>query len=156
MLFALVVTKPLGSSPTYGLGSYNRHNANRSMNSRAPILESRPRRARKKSKRVRRATILGTGVCVPERVIDNSYFSQELGLDTSPEWIEKRIGIVQRHWATDESSTDLAVGAARSALSQSKLDVEEIDVIIVATSTPDFTMPSTSCLVQGRLGATRA
>jgi 3-oxoacyl-[acyl-carrier-protein] synthase-3 len=126
------------------------------MNSRAPILESRPRRARKKPKRVRRATILGTGICVPERVIDNSYFSRELGLNTSPEWIESRIGIVQRYWATDESSTDLAVGAARSALGQSKLDVEDIDVVIVATSTPDFTMPSTACLVQGRLGATRA
>src|SRR5262245_32049720 len=126
------------------------------MNSRATNLESQPRRTRKKSKRARRATILGTGVCVPERVVDNSYFSRELGLDTSPEWIESRIGIVQRHWATDESSTDLAVGAARSALGQSKLDAEEIDVVIVATSTPDFTMPSTACLVQGRLGATRA
>jgi 3-oxoacyl-[acyl-carrier-protein] synthase-3 len=126
------------------------------MNSRAPIRESQPHRSHKKSKRVRRATILGTGICVPERVIDNSYFSRELGLNTSSEWIESRIGIVQRYWARDESSTDLAVGAAQSALSQSKLDVEEIDVIIVATSTPDYTMPSTACLVQGRLGATRA
>jgi 3-oxoacyl-[acyl-carrier-protein] synthase-3 len=95
-------------------------------------------------------------VCVPERVVENSYFSDELGLDTTPEWIEKRIGILQRHWVTDESSTDLAVGAARSALQQSKLAADEIDVVIVATSTPDFTMPSTACLVQGRLGATRA
>jgi 3-oxoacyl-[acyl-carrier-protein] synthase-3 len=115
-----------------------------------------PRRARKSSKRIRRATILGTGVCVPERVVENSYFSEQLGLDTTPEWIESRIGIGQRHWATDESSTDLAVGAARSALQQSKLEANEIDVVIVATSTPDFTMPSTACLVQGRLGATRA
>ena len=93
---------------------------------------------------------------MPERVVENSYFSDELGIDTTPEWIESRIGIVQRHWATDESSTDLAVGAARSALQQSKLEADEIDVVIVATSTPDFTMPSTACLVQGRLGATRA
>lgn len=126
------------------------------MSSHAPILESHPHPARKKSKRVRRATILGTGVCVPERVIDNSYFGRELGLNTSPEWIESRIGIVQRYWATDESSTDLAVGAARSALEQSKLCVEDVDIVIVATSTPDFTMPSTACLVQGRIGATRA
>jgi 3-oxoacyl-[acyl-carrier-protein] synthase III len=83
------------------------------MNSRAPIRESQPHRSHKKSKRVRRATILGTGICVPERVIDNSYFSRELGLNTSSEWIESRIGIVQRYWARDESSTDLAVGAAQ-------------------------------------------
>jgi 3-oxoacyl-[acyl-carrier-protein] synthase III len=126
------------------------------MNSRTPLLAPVTRRARKQSKRVRRATILGTGVCVPERVVDNAYFSEELGLDTTAEWIENRIGIVQRHWATDESSTDLAVGAARSALQQSRLEANEIDVIIVATSTPDFTMPATACLVQGRLGAIRA
>ena len=126
------------------------------MKSSSPALKPVPRRVRKQSKRLRRATILGTGVCVPERVVENKYFSEELGLDTTPEWIETRIGIVQRHWATDESSTDLAVGAARSALQQSKLEADEIDVVIVATSTPDFTMPSTACLVQGRLGATRA
>jgi 3-oxoacyl-[acyl-carrier-protein] synthase-3 len=138
------------------IASYNRHNPKRSMKPSSPALAPVPRRARKQSKRVRRATILGTGVCVPERVVENKYFSEELGLDTTPEWIESRIGIVQRHWATDESSTDLAVGAARSALQQSKLEADEIDVVIVATSTPDFTMPSTACLVQGRLGATRA
>ena len=54
--------------------------------------------------------------CVPERVVDNAFFSRELGIDTTPEWIEQRIGIVSRHWAVNESSTDLAVGAARSAL----------------------------------------
>src|ERR1044072_2125243 len=109
------------------------------MKSRTPVLAPVPRRARKSAKRIRRATILGTGVCVPELVIENKYFSRELGLDTTPEWIESRIGIVQRHWATDESSTDLAVGAARAALQHSSLDVNEIDVIIVATSTPAHT-----------------
>jgi 3-oxoacyl-[acyl-carrier-protein] synthase III len=109
----------------------------------------KPQHARK----LRRATILGTGVCVPERVIDNEYFSRELGMDTTPEWIESRIGIVSRHWAVDETSTNLAVGAARAALMHSRLTAEDIDVIIVATSTPDFTMPSTACLVQGQLGA---
>jgi 3-oxoacyl-[acyl-carrier-protein] synthase-3 len=126
------------------------------MKSSTPAVEVRPRRVHKNVKRTRRATILGTGICVPECVIDNAYFSEELGLDTSAEWIEKRIGIVQRHWATDESSTDLAVGAARAALQHSSLDVNEIDVVIVATSTPDYTMPSTACLVQGRLGAKNA
>ena len=115
-----------------------------------------PRRVRKLPQLVRRATILGTGACVPERVIDNAYFSRELGIDTTPEWIESRIGIVTRHWAVEESSTDLAVAAARSALEQAQLEAEEIDLVIVATSTPDFTMPSTACLVQGRLGAQHA
>ena len=107
-------------------------------------------------RRVRRSTILGTGTCVPERAIDNDYFRRELGIDTTPEWIESRIGIVNRYWAVDETSTDLAVGAARSALSQAKLQPEDIELVIVATSTPDFTMPSTACLVQHRLGAERA
>jgi len=104
-------------------------------------------------RRVRRATILGTGSYVPQRVIDNAYFSQELGLDTTPEWIASRIGIDQRHWAVQESTTDLAVGAARTALEQAHLEPEQLDLVIVATSTPDFTMPATACLIQGRLGA---
>jgi 3-oxoacyl-[acyl-carrier-protein] synthase-3 len=123
-----------------------------------PPVVPRRQSARKSSrpKKLRRATILGTGVCVPERVIDNGYFSRELGIDTTPEWIESRIGIVSRHWAVEETSTDLAVGAARSALMHAKLDAKDVDVIIVATSTPDFTMPSTACLVQGKIGADRA
>jgi 3-oxoacyl-[acyl-carrier-protein] synthase III len=114
------------------------------------------RQRRRRIQRVRRATILGTGTCVPKRVVDNAYFSRELGIDTTPEWIEQRIGIVSRHWAVNESSTDLAVGAARSALDQAQLEAKDIDVVIVATSTPDYTMPSTACLVQGQLGANKA
>jgi 3-oxoacyl-[acyl-carrier-protein] synthase III len=123
-----------------------------------PPVEYRTRqlKAVPRKKRLRRATILGTGSCVPARVVDNAYFSDELGIDTTPEWIESRIGILTRYWSVDESSTDLAVGAAHSALEQAQLTANKIDVIIVATSTPDFTMPSTACLVQGQLGATRA
>ncbi len=126
------------------------------MNSPSEALDWRPRRLANKARRVRRATILGTGACLPERVVDNDYFSRELGLDTTAEWIESRIGIRERRWAVWESSTDLAVGAASAALGQSRLRAKEIDLIVVATSTPDFTMPSTACLVQGRIGATRA
>ncbi|MCI0332514.1 MAG: ketoacyl-ACP synthase III [Planctomycetes bacterium] len=121
-----------------------------------PSTTTHPGRLRKRRKRVRRATILGTGTCVPECVVDNTFFSRQLGIDTTPEWIESRIGIVERRWSIDETSTDLAVGAARSALNQAKLDASDIDLVVVATSTPDFTMPSTACLVQGRLGAHRA
>lgn len=126
------------------------------MKSRSQVLLPHPGRVRSRVPRLRRATILGTGRCVPERVIENAYFSRELGLDTTPEWIESRIGILTRHWAVEETSTDLAVGAATSALDQAQLEADEIDVVIVATSTPDYTMPATACLVQGRLGAQHA
>ncbi|HEX5472731.1 MAG TPA: beta-ketoacyl-ACP synthase III, partial [Lacipirellulaceae bacterium] len=105
------------------------------------------------ARRTRPATIMGTGVCVPGRAIANDYFPHELGIDTTPEWIETRIGIVNRYWAVDETTTDLAVGAARAALQQAKLEPQDVDLVIVATSSPDFTMPSTACLVQHRIGA---
>ncbi len=111
------------------------------------LIDSRPVR------RTRPATILGTGTCVPERAIDNDYFGRELGINTTPEWIETRIGIVNRYWAVDETTTDLAVGAARAALQSAKLSPADIDLIVVATSSPDFTMPSTACLVQHLFGA---
>jgi 3-oxoacyl-[acyl-carrier-protein] synthase-3 len=113
-------------------------------------------RLRKRRKRIRRATILGTGTCVPDCIVDNTFFGSRLGIDTTPQWIENRIGITERRWAVNESSTDLAVGAANAALANSGLAANDIDLVIVATSTPDFTMPSTACLVQGRLGAKRA
>jgi 3-oxoacyl-[acyl-carrier-protein] synthase-3 len=118
-----------------------------------PSTTTRPGRLRKRRKRVRRATILGTGSCVPDCVVDNAFFSNRLGIDTTPEWIESRIGIVERRWSVDESSTDLAVGAADAALRSAGLEASDIDLVVVATSTPDYTMPSTACLVQGRLGA---
>lgn len=126
------------------------------MKTLTPEVTPVPRRFANSPQRARRATILGTGSCVPERVIDNAYFGRELGVETTPEWIESRIGIVERRWAVEESTTDLAVGAARAALKRAGLDAADIDVVIVATSTPDFTMPATACLVQGRLGAEHA
>ena len=78
-----------------------------------PSRTRRPRKSSRKTKKLRRATILGSGTCVPSRVIENDYFSRELGIDTTPEWIESRIGIVSRFWAVEESSTDLAAGAAQ-------------------------------------------
>src|SRR5262245_24513358 len=121
-----------------------------------PHADERSQNRLRRRPSTRTATILGTGICVPERVIDNGYFSRELGVDTTADWIESRIGILERRWAVEETSTDLAVGAAHAALDEAGLSTEEIDVIVVATSTPDFTMPSTACLVQGRLGATEA
>lgn len=103
------------------------------------------------------ATLLGCGAALPERAIDNRYFVDALGLDTSPEWIEQKTGIVNRYYAAEgETTSDLAVRAGRAALESADVRPEELGAVIVATSTPDYTMPATACLVQGRLGATRA
>jgi 3-oxoacyl-[acyl-carrier-protein] synthase III len=120
------------------------------------LLAPAPGRSSNPLQVTRRAAIVGTGLCVPERVIENDYFSNSLGIDTTPEWIENRIGIQQRYWAVAERSADLATKAAESALQQAELAPDEIDLIVVATSTPDFTMPSTACLVQSELGNSRA
>ena len=120
------------------------------------MVRSRPAHALNPLRVVRPATILGAGSSVPKQVIDNAYFSQTLGIDTTPDWIESRIGISQRYWAVEEGSTDLAIEAAQIALQRAELDPHDIDLIIVATSTPDFTMPSTACLVQSGLGIAHA
>ncbi|HEX4412862.1 MAG TPA: hypothetical protein VH107_04485, partial [Lacipirellulaceae bacterium] len=60
-------------------------------------IRTRQRKTARQKKRLRRATILGSGACVPERIVENAYFRDELGIDTTPEWIESRIGILSRH-----------------------------------------------------------
>jgi 3-oxoacyl-[acyl-carrier-protein] synthase-3 len=101
--------------------------------------------------------ISGWGMCVPERVMTNEDLARETGLDTSDEWIVTRTGIRQRR-VTDPSqaTSDLAVGAARKALACAGLEAADVDLIIVATASPDYITPSTNCLVQERLGAWRA
>ncbi|MCA3234342.1 MAG: ketoacyl-ACP synthase III, partial [Cupriavidus sp.] len=77
------------------------------------------------------------------------------GIETSDEWIVSRSGISARHWAeSDVTSSDLAVKAAEQAIAAAGIDRQDIDLIIVATSTPDFVFPSTACLVQQKLGIT--
>lgn len=93
--------------------------------------------------------ITGTGSYLPERVITNAEL--EAGLDTTDEWIRTRTGIKQRHIAApDESNCDMAEQAARRALAAA--GVTDIDMLIVATTTPDRIFPSTACLLQARLG----
>ena len=101
--------------------------------------------------------ISGWGMCVPERVMTNEDLVRETGLDTSDEWIVARTGIRQRH-ITDcsQATSDLAAGAAREALARAGLEPEDVDLVIVATASPDHITPSTNCLVQERLGARRA
>lgn len=93
---------------------------------------------------------------VPSRVVHNDSFVK-MGLDTSNEWIASRTGIEQRRLVSkDEATSDLAVKAARQALQTAGAHPGDIDLIIVATCTPDHVMPSTASLVQNRLGASKA
>ncbi|MEW6772231.1 MAG: beta-ketoacyl-ACP synthase III, partial [Bacillota bacterium] len=101
------------------------------------------------------AGITGLGIYVPEWVLTNSEL--ERLVDTGDEWIIKRTGIRQRRIAAPgESTSDLAVRAAREALDAAGLPPEEVELVIVATATPDMLFPATACLVQHRLGAKRA
>ncbi|MEO8144085.1 MAG: beta-ketoacyl-ACP synthase III [Betaproteobacteria bacterium] len=95
--------------------------------------------------------IVGTGSFLPPRVVTNEELSKKL--DTSDAWIQERTGIRQRHIADpSQSSSDLALEASRRALDAAGLKAADIDLIMVATSTPDFIFPSTACLLQARLG----
>jgi 3-oxoacyl-[acyl-carrier-protein] synthase-3 len=97
--------------------------------------------------------IVGTGSALPSRILTNEELSQRL--DTSDEWIATRTGIRQRHIAAEaQSSSDLGAEASRAALAAAGLAPDDIDLIIVATSTPDYVFPSTACLMQAKLGTT--
>src|SRR6476661_915879 len=101
------------------------------------------------------AGILGTGHSYPQSVLTNA--DLEKLVETSDEWITSRTGIQQRRIAADDQFTsDLATQAAIKAMSRAGVVAEQIDLIIVATITPDMPFPSTACLVQQKLGAFRA
>ena len=105
----------------------------------------------------RHSRITGTGSYLPPHRVTNAALAEQLardGVETSDEWIVERTGIRARHFAApDVSCSDLAVQAARHALEAAGRRPEEIDLIIVATSTPDMVFPSTACIVQRKLGA---
>ena len=104
----------------------------------------------------RYSRITGTGSYLPPRRLTNAELAAELatkGVETSDEWIVERTGIRARHFAApDVSSSDLAVAAAKHALEAADLLPSDIDLIIVATSTPDMVFPSVACIVQNKLG----
>jgi len=96
--------------------------------------------------------ITGTGSYLPPTALTNNDLVAR-GVDTSDEWVFERTGIRNRHIAdTSQSSSDLALEASRAAISAAGIDAEKIDLIILATSTPDFVFPSTACLLQSKLG----
>ncbi len=100
-------------------------------------------------------TIVGTGSYVPERVLTNA--DLEKMVDTTDEWIVTRSGIRERHIAReDEATSDMAAEASRRALAQAGVSAEDVDLIIVATVTPDMVFPNTACFVQNLIGARNA
>ena len=97
-----------------------------------------------------RAVVRGVGHYLPERVVPNSEF--EKTLDTSDEWIKARSGIERRHFAAEgQTTSDLAIAAGEAALKDAEMNAEDIDAIIVATSTADLTFPSVATMVQAGL-----
>lgn len=102
-----------------------------------------------------KAGITGLGVAIPDRVLTNSDL-QEM-VDTSDEWIRTRTGIRERRIAHQrEATSDLAVKAGRQAMERAGIHPKDLDLVIVATNTPDMLLPATACLVQDRLGALNA
>lgn len=103
---------------------------------------------------LKRATITAVGHHVPEKVLTNA--DLEKMVDTTDEWIRTRTGIQERRILKKGATSDLAVKAVQSVLEHRKINASEIDLIIVATITPDMVFPACACLVQNKIGATKA
>ncbi|OYT71943.1 MAG: 3-ketoacyl-ACP synthase [Chloracidobacterium sp. CP2_5A] len=102
------------------------------------------------------AYILSTGGYAPAQVVPNAVFDARFG-ESIDEWLRANVGIRERRYmAADETTSDLAVAAARQALERAGLDAADLDLIIVATDTPDYLSPATASVVQAKLGARRA
>jgi len=105
---------------------------------------------------MRDAKIIGTGVYVPERIVTNAELSRNLGEDID-EFVSTIVGIKERHIAADnESAADLATAAAERALRSAGIEATELDLILLATDTPEYISPATSVIVQQRVGAMNA
>ena len=101
-----------------------------------------------------RSEIIGSGIFLPDNVVTNDELSKRV--DTSDEWIRERTGIRERRIVrAGETTSQLAVAAARAALTDAAIDAGELDLIVVATTTPDETFPATATTVQARLGMSR-
>lgn len=104
---------------------------------------------------MKKIAIKGTGSCIPERVVPNSYF--EKIIDTSDEWITTRTGIKERRMIEKgQAMSDLATPASVSALQMAGISADELDLIVIGTSTADMLTPSAACMVQHQLGAKKA
>jgi len=103
---------------------------------------------------VRRASITAVGHYVPEKILTNA--DLEKMVDTNDEWIRTRTGIRERHILKKGATSDLAVKAVQQVLTNRGITAEEIELIIVATITPDMMLPATACVVQEKIGASKA
>jgi 3-oxoacyl-[acyl-carrier-protein] synthase-3 len=118
-------------------------------------MKRQPRSSPRSDKLLRTVSIIGTGSYVPEKVLTNADLSRIV--DTNDDWITTRTGIKERRIAAkDENTSDMATKAALKALEQAKVSPDEIDLIIVATATPDMLFPATACFVQKKTGAINA
>ena len=118
-------------------------------------MKRQPHSSPRSAKTQRTVSIIGTGSYVPEKILTNEDLSRMV--DTSDEWITTRTGIKQRRIAAkDEHTSDMAAKAALKAIEQAKISPVEIDLILVATATPDMPFPATACFVQKKIGATNA
>jgi len=118
-------------------------------------MKRQPRSSPRSAKTQRTVSIIGTGSYVPEKILTNEDLSRIV--DTSDEWITTRTGIKQRRIAAkDEHTSDMAAKAALKAIEQAKISPAEIDLILVATATPDMLFPATACFVQKKISATNA
>lgn len=118
-------------------------------------MKRQPRSSRRSAKPQRTVSIVGTGSYVPDRVLTNEDLSALV--DTSDEWITTRTGIKTRRIAAkDEYTSDMAARAALKAMKQAKVKADEIDLILIATATPDMVFPATACFVQTKIGAKNA
>jgi 3-oxoacyl-[acyl-carrier-protein] synthase-3 len=105
---------------------------------------------------LRRATITGTGLCAPGQPVPNAVFDEKYGMDIDTFLREQR-NVRQRHFmADDEATSDLVVPAAQDAMEAAGLAAEDLDLIVIATDTPDYVSPSTAAVVQHKLGAKNA
>ena len=118
-------------------------------------MKRQPRSSPRSAKPRRTVSIIGTGSYVPEKILTNEDLSRMV--DTSDEWITTRTGIKERRIAAkDEFTSDMAAKAALKAIEQAENSPREIDLILVATATPDMVFPATACFVQKKIGATNA
>jgi 3-oxoacyl-[acyl-carrier-protein] synthase-3 len=118
-------------------------------------MKRQPRSSPRSAKTQRTVSIVGTGSYTPEKILTNEELSRMV--DTSDEWITTRTGIKERRVAAkDEQTSDMAAKAALNALEQAKISPADVDLILVATATPDMLFPATACFVQKKIGATKA
>jgi 3-oxoacyl-[acyl-carrier-protein] synthase-3 len=118
-------------------------------------MKRQPRSSPHSAKTQRTVSIIGTGSYVPEKILTNQELSRMV--DTSDEWITTRTGIKERRIAAkDEQTSDMATKAALKAMEQAEISAKEIDLILVATATPDMLFPATACFVQKKIGANKA